>query len=81
MNLKARLAALEAKYQSDREKPIVLFDDSDPQTIGAAKQSGRMLILLSESHGYEVWADGQRVAGEIKPQPLCAAELRGFRSP
>ena len=69
MNIKARLAALEARYQTDLQNPIVLFNDTDPDTIEAAKQSGRMLILLSECHGYEVWEGNRRVLGKIEPQP------------
>lgn len=69
MNIKARLAALEARYQTDLQKPIVLFDDTDPDTIEAAKQSGRTLILLSEGNGFEIWEGGERVLGKIEPQP------------
>lgn len=69
MSVKTRSAALEAKYQTDQQRPIVLFDDTDPDTIEAAKQSGRTLILLSEGNGYEVWEGGERVLGKIEPQP------------
>ena len=66
MNIRAQIAQLEARYGTDQQKPIVLFDDTDPQTIEAAKHSGRVLILLSESHGYEVWADGSKKFGQIQ---------------
>lgn len=65
-NIKRRLAALEARYAADAERPIVLFDDVDPATVERVKASGRMLILLSECHGYEIWADGERQYGDIE---------------
>lgn len=67
--IKARLAALEARYAADQAAPVVLFNDADPATIERMKASGRMLILLSECHGYEVWEGGERVLGKIEPQP------------
>ena len=64
--IKARLATLEARYTADAERPVILFDDADPATVERVKASGRILILLSECHGYEVWADGERQYGDIE---------------
>lgn len=64
--LKNRLAALEAKHDIAVNNPVMLFDDDDPARIERAKASGRMLILISESYGYEIWANGQLIHGEIK---------------
>lgn len=64
--IKSRLAALEARYAADTAAPVILFDDADPATVERVKASGRMLILLSECHGYEVWADGERQYGDIE---------------
>lgn len=72
MDIKRRLAMLESRHQIDNSKPIILFDDTDPVTIDAAKRSGRKLILLSETSGYEIWQDGERRLGEIKPWPMDA---------
>lgn len=64
--IKSRLEVLEAQHAVDVERPIVLFDDADSETIERVKASGRMLILLSDSDGYEVWANGQRRYGKIE---------------
>ena len=69
--IKARLATLEARYTADAERPVILFDDADPAVIERVKASGRMLILLSETSGYEVWAEGERQYGLIEEAAPC----------
>jgi len=69
--IKSRLAALEARYAADTAAPVILFDDADPAVIERVKASGRMLILLSETSGYEVWAEGERRYGQIQEAAPC----------
>lgn len=65
-DLRRRLRALEAKHAADAEAPIIMFTDDDHERIEAAKLSGRMLVLLSDGDGFEVWQSGERLAGEIR---------------
>ncbi len=66
---KRRIAALERELGTSQ--PLVLFvpmpcdDDHDEQMarIEQAKTGDRLLVLLHQNDGHQVWRDGQMITG------------------